>query len=355
MIRVIKILIILFSLPSICVGQSLQCIYEELALKAYEEKDFVKSKAYSDSTLAQCPELFENAYVWYVRGHVLWNIFKVVDNRAPTSSAREESLEAFYRSILLDSANHDYDSASKASIDNIAVTYWNDIVHTMDTNSFDKAIVFYNKFSKAKKIAIPEYDLSQNNMVFYRALGDVYRQKYNNNKKRFSDFIDLSIETYKKVLKIDSMDYSTNYNLGVIYHNLGVDLILTEIDYVEDIELLMLFQEKTVEYFSSALPYLQNAYLMQPNNQQVVQGMAAVYLSLHDEEKHLMYMSVLKDLQKSENESKPNIESYPAWDASVKYSTGDIVVFSGYIYKAITVSTGVTPNSSSADWLKINE
>ena len=39
---------------------------------------------------------------------------------------------------------------------------------------------------------------------------------------------------------------SATYNLGVIYHNLGVDLILNEIEFVEDIELLILFQEKNV-------------------------------------------------------------------------------------------------------------
>ena len=94
---------------------------------------------------------------------------------------------------------------------------------------------------------------------------------------------------------------------------------------------------------------------MQPQNQQVVQGMAAVYLSLHEEEKHLVFMKRLRDLQEVNKELNPQNNSYPLWDSSVKYSTGDVVEYSGSFYKAITVSTGIAPNSSKSDWVRIEE
>ena len=78
------------------------------------------------------------------------------------------------------------------------------------------------------------YDLKSHNIIY----GFLDAQNEERSIKRYAEFIELSIEAYKKVLEIDSLDYSANYNLGVIYHNLGVDLILNEVDYIEDIELL---------------------------------------------------------------------------------------------------------------------
>lgn len=354
MIRWFNILLICTALPVFVTGQSLRCIYEDMAIKYYQENDFLKAKAYSDSTLSECPDLFDNSYVWHVRGYIMYQVFLKVDNRSTESSAREESLEAFYRSITLDSLKEEQVAESKRAINQIAKTYWNDAAKALeDTNSFDKAIDYYSKFKKTKQIYSSNQDFSKYNIAFYQALGNQYRAKYNNNKKLYKEYIDLSINTYKKVLEIDSLEYSANYNLGVIYHNLAVDIILNEIELVEDLDLFLMFEEKTIEYFNYALPYLKNAYLVQPQNKQVIQGLAAVYLSLHDDEKHHLYMNVLKERQNSEKEK--NNPTYSSWDSNYQYAIGDIVEYAGSFYKAITASIGLTPNSSSADWEKIQE
>ena len=101
MIRVIKISLILIAFPYFGFSQSLKCMYDELVIKAYQEKDYLKAKAYSDSTLSLCPELFDNAYVWHVRGFVMWNVYKVGDSKRSNSPAREEALEALNRSLVL--------------------------------------------------------------------------------------------------------------------------------------------------------------------------------------------------------------------------------------------------------------
>ncbi|GEM_PF-2988490 len=354
MIRWVNILLICTALPVFVSGQSLRCIYEDMALKYYQENDFLKAKAYSDSTLSECPELFDNDYVWHVRGYIMYKVFFKVDNRSIESSAREESLEAFYRSITLDSLKEEQVAESKRAINQIAITYWNDAANALrDTNSFDQAIDFFNKFKKAKQINSSNHDLSKYDIAFYKSLGNQYRTKYNNNKKLYKEYIDLAINSYKKVLEIDSMEYSANFNLGGVYHNLAVDIILNEIEQAEDLELFFMLEEKTIEYFNHALPYLKNAYLVQPQNKQVVHGMAAVYLSLHDDEKHLLYMNRLKELQELEKQ-KTN-PTYSSWDSNYQYAIGDVVEYAGSFYKAVTDSIGVAPNSSSSDWEKIQE
>ena len=50
-------------------------------------------------------------------------------------------------------------------------------------------------------------------------------------------------------------------------------------------------------YFSKSLPYLQKVYKMKPEETSIVQGIAAVYYSLNDMEKHVEYMNILKGLE----------------------------------------------------------
>ena len=126
----------------------------EKDIKYYQEKDFLKAKSYSDSTLSECPDLFDNSYVWHVRGYIMYKVFFKVDNRSIESSAREESLEAFYRSITLDSLKEEQVAESKRAINQIAITYWNDAANALrDTNSFDQAIELEKVYRVVGKVS----------------------------------------------------------------------------------------------------------------------------------------------------------------------------------------------------------
>ena len=85
--------------------------------------------------------------------------------------------------------------------------------------------------------------------------------------------------------------------MGILYHNLGVDIILEELDIDADLEMVILMQEQAVNYFSKSLPYLEKVYQMKPEETSIVQGIAAVYYSLNDMEKHVKYMNILKGLE----------------------------------------------------------
>ena len=96
---------------------------------------------------------------------------------------------------------------------------------------------------------------------------------------------------------MNSNQYTPNYDLGILYHNLGVDIILEELDIDADLEMVILMQEQAVQYFSKSLPFLQTVYKMKPEETSIVQGIAAVYYSLNDMEKHVEYMNILKGLE----------------------------------------------------------
>ena len=87
-----------------------------------------------------------------------------------------------------------------------------------------------------------------------------------------------------------------------MYHNLGVDIIMEELDIDADLEMVILMQEQAVNYFSKSLPFLKKVYQMKPQEVSIVQGIAAVYYSLNDMEKHVEYMNILKELESNSAE-----------------------------------------------------
>ena len=74
-----------------------------------------------------------------------------------------------------------------------------------------------------------------------------------------------------------------------------------------------------------------------------------------DEEKHKIYLDVLKEIQQEEMQNQNLNTNVSSWGANTTYPSGVIVEFAGSFYKAITTSTGVSPISSASDWEKIQE
>ncbi len=110
------------------------------------------------------------------------------------------------------------------------------------------------------------------------------------------DAIDLKnkIESYEKSIANDSLNYKAYKSIGLIYHCLGINLILNHLECDDsNIESIILTQEKSIIYFNQAITYLNKAYLINPKNEKTIQGLAAVYLSLNDDKKYNIYKNIL--------------------------------------------------------------
>ena len=116
-------------------------------------------------------------------------------------------------------------SGIKLSINSFALTYINDVAALMDTINFNKAIYFYKKYKETYRLARPNFNFNEQEIQFNNSLAGIYEEKFDNNPIRFSEYIDKSIALYGQSLKMDSLNYSANYNLGIIYHNHGVSVI----------------------------------------------------------------------------------------------------------------------------------
>lgn len=106
------------------------------------------------------------------------------------------------------------------------------------------------------------------NLVFITALGNLYERK--------EDFVSAEAQ-YRAAYEIDSTNFDANYNLGRAYYNQGV---MTR--NVENLDKLT--QEKAVELFRKAIPYLEAAYKI--NAQEVYYTLASAHAQVGNEAKY---------------------------------------------------------------------
>ena len=279
------------------------CPEMQLLLQKYKKKYYNDSKLYLDTVIKKCPERKDDAYYWHISGYVNLDVFKNVDSRSPISKARDVSVNSLIKSKELDKKDK-YEEHNNQALRYLASTFYNDallVLQNMDTLNHEEVKIFYKKYKDITKLISPEYDFVQKDVDINYGLGMLYKYKYENNESSYINFLDSSINCLNKALELNPNHFSSIYNLGVIYHNLGVDMILKALDAEDGLEKAIIMQEKQIEYFTKALPYFKKAYTIEQNNEDIVQGIAAVYYSLNDMEKHVEYANKLKDLKKAKN------------------------------------------------------
>ena len=296
--------VLIFGVLSNMFSQSTYCPEKMLLLQKYKSKEYESARGYIDTVLSQCPDQNQDPYFWHVCGFINLDIFKFIENKEAGSPTKSKAAECFIKSINLD-VEKKYFELNNKLLDYVSTFYYNDavkILQKFDIKNQDNAISYYNSFKNLKGIANPDYDFNDKDLDFYFGIGMLYKMRYEKDKTNNKNLLDSCINYFNKSLEIDPDQYSANYNLGIMYHNLGVDIIMEELDIDADLEMVILMQEQAVEYFSKSLPYLKKVYQMKPQEVSIVQGIAAVYYSLNDMEKHVEYMNLLKELESKSGE-----------------------------------------------------
>lgn len=295
--RVVYILVLILAITNVNAQSNVYCRYDDMALKAYQDKEFDKARLLLDTAINNCEEVAKDPYTYHVQGFICKDIFKSEQSEDVNSEARECAVNSFIKSLDLDSAGT-YRQNNLAALKALATSYYNDAASLFDTNNYHKALALYNRFKAITKIYNPVYDFTQKDIVVSNVMGVVYKEKYLNNKEKNAAYLDSSIACYTKTTELDSMNYSAYYNLGVIYYNKGVDLILS-LDEESDLLFVIEAQEKQLEYCQKALPYLKRAYEIRPSKE-IVEGFRGIYLSMNDEEKYQFYTNELKKFEGKE-------------------------------------------------------
>ena len=100
---------------------------------------------------------------------------------------------------------------------------------------------------------------------------------------------------YKKALEIDPKDFTAAYNLGVIYYNKGVDIV-TKANKMKDEEKYKKLKNEADEYFLKAIPYMEKAHEIKPEEKQVMSTLKTLYYRLRTKKED--YLRKYKEMQK---------------------------------------------------------
>ena len=310
MIAKIKIILIfILFIPIISSGQGKYCIHQFKALKAYDDEDYLVAKAYMDSALVTCFNIKEKAYTWHVLGFIHYAIYKKIDKKNPSSTAREKTIESIKKSIELDTIL-EFEKTNKKILTYLAISYWNNCVTHLDTINYEKSISFYNSYTELYAFTNPEHELEQSEIIFNQELSKIYEKKFENTQSKNEYYFNEAVKLHKEVLSLDSLNYQSNMALGKLYYNLGVMYIFSlddDIDMFKFIEV----QDKVVDNFKISLPYFKKAYQIQPNDKETITGIAGVYHQLHETEKFMTYMNLLEEIKDKEKDKDPKINKEP--------------------------------------------
>lgn len=293
MMRGIYILLIVFA----CIGnQSIaQLSYTYKAYKAYQSEELKFARAYSDTSITVQKEL-EDPQTWKIRGFVYYESFNKKEGSAEElDKFLDISEEAFKKVLEIDTSGLHVGKA-KTALYNIAVKYNNRAGRSMNDKEYKNSIKSFKKFKELMAVAKPEVDLTQKDIEFNNALAFLLHNIYKNDKKKNEAMWQMSIDAYTKTLEIDSLNKEANYEIGILYYNKGVDVLLS-IPTDASLDVIFETQDKTMALFLKSRPYMIIAYRLDPTNEQVLDGLEGIDYELNRPEEVELWRSKKKELK----------------------------------------------------------
>lgn len=113
------------------------------------------------------------------------------------------------------------------------------------------------------------------NATIYTALANVYDQTGKQDSAIFYN---------KKALALDPNFFDANYNLGIIYYNKAADLVNEALD-ITDVSKYNKLKAEYEKIFRQALPYLEKAHEIQPDDRNTMISLSEIYVRLGETEK----------------------------------------------------------------------
>lgn len=269
------------------------------ANKKYQEGDLKGAQVLVDDAVKD-PALAASPEVWVLRGFIYKDLFN--DATPPRSDIlRDEALASLYTSVTTDSDRQFTDSSIPAYF-YLTKTIYNEAARALNELEPDRAVSLYGKYGEALRRMNPDTVITSSDIEFDNALGTVYVKLFAKDRQQLK-WYDKAVETYKRVLAMDSSNYGANYNLATLYYNRGVYNI-QRISADNDIPSIQEIQEVSREFFTLALPFMLKAHGMKPDRSETILGLEGIHYSLQDEEQSRHYRHLYEELQHDEGKEK---------------------------------------------------
>ncbi|MFB6257187.1 MAG: tetratricopeptide repeat protein [Flavobacteriales bacterium] len=266
----------------------------DIATKHYQNQELKKARKLIDSAIT-IEKHKKDPYTWQLRGYIYKELFK--NSEEPQRSEHREKGISSFKKALNKGAEGRIKNASRKGLIYLGQSCYNDAMKRLDTSSTKGPIQLYERYiSVMKRIGKDSSALKKDMIGFYNSLGVVYMSIYESEREHDQETFDRAIETFGKVLDMDSSNYLANYNSGIMYYNRGVQ-IAQKIDPSNmsvQLKKVKKLQKKSTKKFKDALPYMKEAHEQRPKRLETLEGLSGIYYSLNEEKKSQHY----KDLKK---------------------------------------------------------
>lgn len=287
--------IITFILLVVCIGIANAQLDKLRDAFIYTQAGKLDSAQQLIDAVCKHPETSTNAQAWYVKAFVYKELFK--KHRPVNVANASEAFESSKKAILLDTS-----AENKASyysiIKSLTATVNNTFGEMLDTVNYKKSAACVELQKSLLTFLKPKANADSVEVYYYSIMGSYFQTVYEKNPKKNMKFLKLAEESYNKVLIRDPNNISSNYNMGIIYYNQAVGLIMNKLDYDFDIATLNDIQDEAVMWFKKSLPYMEKAYQLNPRRKETLIGLSGIYYSLHENEKSQQFQKLSEDLDK---------------------------------------------------------
>lgn len=293
MIRAIKNISLLLVLSFNAAAQQTKT---DQALFAYKDGDLQTAKELILEA-EKMNDLDKSDKTWNFKGHIFKQIYKT-SGLIPNSENRDIAVEAFMKSSNLNpNGNFHFDNIK--ALEYLSSTYYNDAIKSaidVRFSSADDPVTFFEQYRRIKLWLNPDEDITRKELEFLKLLAQGFEVAYSEGESS-EILLEKAIDNYKNAIKIDSLDYESNFNLAIFYYNEGAKLI-SQIDFNTGFIELLDIQKECVSLFKNALPYMKKADEIRPNRIETIKGLMFINRALNDFDKYLELKVKLDQLLK---------------------------------------------------------
>lgn len=235
---------------------------------------------------------------WHIRGFIYKDIFLKIDNSDRDSKAREIAIESLKRSYQLDEAAK-LEEQNRKALRYLGVSYFNDaseIIEERDEYKLNKANDKYLSYKDVILFLYSDTSLVQKDVEFYLAMSTAFRKLYEEDRENREEYWEKSNENLIKVLELDPANWAANYSLAVSYYNQGAHK-LQKLPGVHDIMDIYEVQSESIRSIEMALPFMLDAYEINPEKIETIRGLKWIYFNLHRQSESQKMDEELKEIE----------------------------------------------------------
>ncbi len=260
------------------------------ALEFYKVSDFKNAMVWIDSAITT-NERFDSQ-TWQLRGLIYRSTCE-----GDQFNFCDIALESLIHSKEIDQEGI-YTQKIDNYIKNVLIRYFNkSVVLLKENGSLDKSEEMYLDYkAKYLKLLDNKHDFKSSDIEYYNALGAEYLSRINKSEPSKREMVRVkAIENFGKVIQIDSLDYQSNFNSGIVYYNYGADFVMNQDPFLP-IEDFISNQGKMETAFLKALPFLRRAERIKPNSKEVIEALTGCFWGLNNDEMYAKYQKMADQL-----------------------------------------------------------